>query len=271
MKYWILVAFSSVFLFACKSEFERIRTSNDPTLVLQKANEYYEGEEWLRAQTLYDIVIPYYRGKLEAEELFYRYAYTYYNLQDYILSSHYFTSFANSFINSPKREEAAFMSAYSEYLLSPIPALDQTYTQKAIESMQLFINRYPGSERVEECNRLIDELRLKLEEKAYKQGLLYFNIKQYVSAVTAFQNMLKDFPETKKAEEVHFLILKASFDYAENSVLEKREERLNQTLEHYQVFIRKHEKSKYRKRANEIKKETEKLLNDIRNGKGHQS
>lgn len=271
MKYWLFAAFSVVFLFACKSEFERIRTSNDPVKILEKANVLYEEEEWLKAQTLYDIVIPFYRGKVEAEDIFYKYAYTYYYLEDYILSAHYFNSFANSFINSANREEAAFMSAYSEYLMSPIPELDQTYTYKAIESLQLFVNRYPNSEKVSECNQLIDELRLKLEEKAYKQGVLYFNLRQYVSAVTSFQNMLKDFPETKKAEEIHYLILQASFDYAENSILEKREERLNETLEHFQVFTRKFPKSKYRKKANQIKKETEKLLKSIRNGKGHQS
>lgn len=265
MKFWLLFAFSTFFLFACKSEFERIRTSNDPVLILQKAESLYEEEEWLKAQTLYDIVIPYYRGKVEAEDLFYKYAYTYYNMGDYILSAHYFNSFANSFINSSKREEAAFMSAYSEYQMSPIAALDQTYTYKAIESLQLFINRYPNSERVATCNELIDELRLKLEEKSFKQGVLYFNIKQYVSAVTSFENMLKDFPETKRAEEVYFYILQASFNYAKNSVFEKREERLNETLDHYKVLKKKYPKSMYRKKANLINKETEKLLKDITN------
>ena len=269
MKFWLLIAFSTVFLFACKSEFERIRTSNDPEMILQQANKLYENEDWLKAQTLYDIVIPYYRGKTEAEDLFYKYAYTYYNLGDYILSAHYFNSFANSFINSSKREEAAFMSSYSEYEMSPIVALDQTYTHKAIESLQLFINRYPNSERVELSNRLIDELRLKLEEKAFQEGKLYFNIRQYVSAVTSFENMLKDFPETRRAEEVQFLILESSFEYAKNSVFEKREERLDKTLSYYDTFTVKYPKSKFTRSARQIKKETDKLLKTIENGKGY--
>ena len=266
MKFWFLTAFSLVFLLSCKSEFERIRTSNDPVTMLQRANEYYENEQWLKAQTLYDIVIPYYRGKQEADELFYKYAYTYYNLGDYVLAAHYFQSYANSFINSSKREEAAFMSAYSEYQMSPMVALDQSYTQKAIESLQLFINGYPGSSRVQQCNGLIDELRLKLEEKAYQQGMLYFNIKQYVSAVRSFENMLKDFPETQKAEEVRFLILKASYLYAENSIFEKREERLQETLSYYEVFTKKFPMSSYSRKAREIKKDTEKLIKSMQHG-----
>ena len=266
MKFNLLIAFSLVLFLSCKSEFERIRTSNDPVTMLQKADEYYAQEEWLKAQTLYDLIIPYYRGKQEADQLFYKYAYTYYEMGDYILAAHYFQSYANSFINNPKREEAAYMSAYSEYKLSPIVALDQSYTQKAIESLQVFINSYPNSPRVTTCNQLIDELRLKLEEKAYQQGILYFNIRQYVSAVTAFENMLKDFPESKRAEEVRFLILKASFLYAENSVFEKKEERLLETLGHYERFIKKFPKSQYNRKAREIKNDTEKLLKAVQNG-----
>jgi len=271
MKFQYLFAFSILLMFSCKSEFERIRTSNDPVKILQKADQLYEEESWLKAQTLYDIVIPYYRGKVEAEDLFYKYAYTYYNMRDYILSAHYFQSFANSFVNSAKREEAAFMSSYSEYQMSPIAALDQTYTEKAIESLQLFINTYPNSERIETCNKLIDELRLKLEEKAYQQGILYYNIKQYVSAVTSFENMLKDFPETKKAEELRYMIVKASYEYAKNSIYEKREERLEETLAHYNVFKKKYPRSKYSKKAREIKKETEKSLKSLEDGKGYKS
>ena len=42
------------------------------------------------------------------------------------------------------------------YLDSPDFTLDQDNTYKAIESLQLFINMYPKSERVSECNQLID-------------------------------------------------------------------------------------------------------------------
>jgi outer membrane protein assembly factor BamD len=269
MKFWYLIAFSIILTLSCKSEFERVRTSNDPVKILQEADEYYNGESWMRAQTLYDIVIPFYRGKVEAEDIFYKYAYTYYNQDDYILAAHYFQSFSNSFINSSKREEAAFMSAYSEYRMSPIAALDQSYTIKAIASLQSFINTYPNSSRVQNSNELIDELRLKLEEKAYKEGKLYYNIRQYVSAVSSFENMLKDFPETKRAEELRFLILSASFKYAENSIFEKREERLLETLEKYEIFKKKFPRSTYSRKANEIRKETQNLIKNLKNGKGH--
>ena len=65
-----------------------------------------------------------------------------------------FKNFSNTFPNSEYREESDFMTAYSNYQLSPTFRLDQTYTIKAIEGFQLFANTYPDSKRVEECNRL---------------------------------------------------------------------------------------------------------------------
>ncbi len=266
----IAVLFMAV-MNSCKSEFERVRTSNDPVLLLEQANKYYDSGKYLNAQTLYDIAIPYYRGKAESEDLFYRYAYTYYHTEDYILAAHYFKNFASSFINSSKREEAAYMSAYSEYLMSPIPALDQTYTHKAIESLQQFVNTYPNSDKLENCNKLLDELRLKLEAKSFSEGMLYFRTKQYVSAVTSFENMLNDFPESARAEEVRYLVVQASYLYAINSIYDKREERLGEAKTKFNAFVRRYPNSRFSSKINKIGLEIDKLLNNYKHGKGHQS
>ena len=148
------------------------------------------------------------------------------------------------------------MAAYSNYKMSPNFKLDQSYTVKAIEGMEQFINLYPGTERAEVANRLIDEMRRKLEQKSYEQGTLYYKIGQYQAAVISFQNTIKDFPESAKIEEIRFLILKSSYILASNSIYEKQEERFNETLDHYNVFIKKHPASKMLKEAKNIEKQT---------------
>jgi len=205
MKKSVLFLFIILSIFACKSEFESVRTSNDPERIYKKALEYYEEEDWLKAQTLLELSIPSYRGKTEAEDLFLKFAYTHYNNNEFILASHYFKNFATTFYNSEQKEEAEYMSAYSNYRMSPNPKLDQTYTMKAIEGLQLFINTHPESDRVETCNNLIDEMRKKLEVKAFQQGELYYNIGQYASAVKSFENMLVDYPESKDVEKVRYI------------------------------------------------------------------
>lgn len=245
-----------IFLTSCKSEFEALRTSNQPEKVYKAANKYYDQKEYDRAIALYDIVIQYYRGRQEAEDLFYKYAYAHYYQGDFILASTYFKNYSGTFSNSINKQEAEYMASYSNYKLSPNYKLDQSYTVKAIEGFEQFINLYPNTERAELANGLIDEMRRKLEIKSFAQGELYYKIGQYQAAVTSFQNTLKDFPESKKLEEIRFLILKSSFILASNSIYEKQVERYNETIVHYNTFIKKHPKSKWKKDANIIEKET---------------
>jgi outer membrane protein assembly factor BamD len=257
---FLLAIFS---LSACKSSFEKIRVSNDPELIYTTANKYFEEGKWLKAQSLYEIVIPFYRGKQEGEKLFFNYAYTHYNLGDYILANHYFKSFATTFYTSEYKEEASFMAAYSNYEISPNFRLDQSNSDKAIDEFQLFVNTYPNSERVTECNNLIDELRAKKEKKAFDECNLYYDLKQYQAAITSFDNMLKDYPETQRAEEVRYIILQSNFNLAKNSIFEKKLDRYNETLSLIEKFLKKYPKSTYRKEVRNLKKETEKAIKII--------
>ncbi len=252
-KLLISILFSFVLLISCRSAYEEIRTSNDPQRILTSANKYFEEGDFLKAQALYELAIPFFRGKKEAEDLFYNYSYTYYNLGQYTLASHYFNSFAKTFYNSPKKEEMAFMSAYANYELSPSYKLDQKPSRQAIEDLQAFINNYPSSPRVDQCNELIDELRLKLETKAFEKAKLYYQLKNYQSAMSSFENLLKDFPETKRREEINFLIIQSSYLLAKNSIYEKMEERLQNTIKKCNKFATKYPTSENLSELGDIK------------------
>ena len=227
----------------CKSVYEEVRASNDPVRILKTADDFFEKEEYYKAQTLYEQIIPFYRGKKEAEQLFYNYSYTYYHQDQFLLSAYYFNNFVSTFYNSDKREEMAYMSAYSNYLMSPNHKLDQTPSLQAIEELQNFINLYPNSPRVDECNELMDELRAKMEKKSYSQGKLYYDLKSYQSAVSSLENTLKDFPETDRAEEIRYLIIKSSEELARNSIYEKMQRRLEKTIDLCDAFKRKYPES----------------------------
>jgi outer membrane protein assembly factor BamD len=256
----LLLAGFVFFNLGCKSTFEKVRTSGDPELILNTAFESYEKGQYQRAQTLFDLVMNTLKGDNRAEKAFFYYAYTHYHLKQYLLAAYYFKNFSNTFLNSEYREEAAFMSAYSNYQLSPTYRLDQTNTIAAIEEFQLFVNLFPASKRVEECNKLIDELRRKLEEKAFFEGELYFNLRQYQSAVISFENLLRDYPESPDAERVRYLMAKSSFLLSENSIVEKKEERYNDTIKRTDDFLEKYSTGKYVKEVKQIRKDSETAL-----------
>jgi len=235
----LFLAFAVLAGTSCKSEFETVRTSGDVDLIYKTAEKMYKDQEYEKAQSLYELIIPAFRGRPELEEVYYKYALTYFHLDKFILASYYFKNFVNTFPNSTLKEEVSYMEAFSYYQLSPSYRLDQTNTEKAIDALQTFINTYPNSERVAKSNKYIDQLRKKLEIKALEGGKLYYDLKQYQSATQALTIMLKDYPETTNAEEVRYLIAKSAYNLAANSVYEKRAERYEEAVKYADAYLKK--------------------------------
>ncbi len=263
-----LIAYSFFILLlvaaGCKSQFEKISASNDTGKKYQEGIRLYNEKNYAKALILFDNLIQRYRGRAEAEDLAYYFAYTNYHLQDYTTARYQFKLFADSYPSSPKAEECRYMSAYCYYLESPKFSLDQENTRKAIEALQLFINLYPKSARVAEASKLIDNLRDKLELKSYANAKLYLNIGDYKSAVIAFRNTLRDYPDTKYAEEMEFLSLEAQNLYADNSIETKQEERFAELVSMCNEFIEKYPTSKHIKDTQNRKKQAEKDIVNIK-------
>jgi outer membrane protein assembly factor BamD len=264
----LVYIFISLFFLStgCKSEFERIRASGDTEKIYEQAMKFYEEKDYQKSQTLLELVISAYRGRPELEEIYFKYAYTYYYLERYLLAAYYFKNFSNTFSTSQQREEADFMTAYSNYQMSPKYRLDQTNTYKAIDEFQLFVNTYPQSERVEECNRLIDLLRSKLERKTFATGELYFDLRQYQAATQTFENLLKDYPDTRNAEQIRFMIVRSAYLLADNSIYEKRQERFRAASKYANDFLKKYNSSEYRKEVTDILNNTTAKLKELSNG-----
>ncbi len=244
------------------SKYQRLLKSTDHAKKLEMAVNYYEKQDYYRALQLFDEVIIVYRGKEQAEKIQYYYAYCYYGQGDYITASYHFKNFAKIYPNSKYAEESFYMSAYCKYLDSPTYSLDQSSTQEAIKEMQLFINFYPRSTRVAEANKLIDDLRLKLTNKAFEIAKLYYKTESYNAAQIAFTNILKDFPETSQREEIMYYIVKSDYDYAKNSIDSKKQERFRNVIEAYNNLISNFPDTKFKSDAESYYK---KALSNIEN------
>jgi outer membrane protein assembly factor BamD len=241
----------------CKSKFEKLQESNNNGKKYQEAIRLYNKGDYNKALILFDDLMQRYRGTKDAEDLAFYFANTNYKLRDYATARYQFKTFADTYPNSPKAEEARFLSAYCYYQESPNFTLDQQNTLRAIESLQLFINLYPKSERVTEASKLINDLRDKLEKKSYANARLYFDIEDYKSAVIAFKNSLREFPDTKYAEEMQYLMVKSQQLYAQKSLETKQEERFLEVIGYANEFEEAYPTSKYLKEVQSIKKRSE--------------
>lgn len=263
MKNFIITILSSILLISC-SKYQRLLKSSDVELKYEGAVKYYAEEEYNKAFPLLEEILPLYRGSDKSEELNFYYAYCNYYLNDFILAGYHFQKFYNIFPLSERAEDAMFMSAYCYYLISPVYTLDQSNTYEAIEEFQKFGKNYPTSELSDSALVLMNNLLYKLEIKSYENAKLHFTTENYKAAIVAFDNFLKDYPNTEYDEEVNFYVLKSSFLLAKNSVNKKKEERINNTIDAYYNFVDNFDDEKYLKESenmyDQILKEREKLI-----------
>jgi outer membrane protein assembly factor BamD len=265
MKFRLLGVSLFIILLTGCSEFQKVLKTQDPELWYKTAMELYEQKEYNKASMLLSDLVNIYKGTDKAETITYVYANCLLNMRDYVMAGHYYREFVKTFPSSQLVEECQFQSAYCYYKLSPNPRLDQTDTENAINEFQLFVNMFPDSPKVEDATRLMDELRNKLVEKAYLSAKLYFDLGTYMgnnykAAVITAQNTLKEFPDTKYREELSFLILESKFIQAVNSIEEKKEQRVRDTIDEYYSFINEFPNSKYLKKAERILQQSEDML-----------
>lgn len=254
----IFIVLLTLGLFACNG-FNKVLKSSDYELKFTKAIEYYNKGNYTQSLTLLEELIPVFKGTEKAEQVYYYYTYCHYYLGDYALAGFHFRTFYRAFNNSPHAEECAYMNAYCYYLSSPRYSLDQSDTKNAIQEMQNYVNEFPESKRIDTCNLLIDKLRGKLERKAYEIAKAYYFRSDWKASTPAFENFIKDFPESSHLEEVSFLIIKSWYLLAKNSIESKKPERLEKSMENYLKFVDLHPQSPYMKEAEGIYLECQRL------------
>ena len=224
-------------MFTSCSEFRQLQKTDDWRAKYDGAMRYYEEGDYYRAIALFEEILPVTRGKAEGEQAQFYYAYAHYNDNQFILSSHYFKNFYETYSRSPLANEAQFMYAYSLYQSSPDFNLDQTSTKEAIAAFQVFINRNRDSKYVTEANQILNELQVKLETKDYHSAKLYHKIGLLTSAITAFDNFAINYPDSRFNQELQYLKIESTFLMAQQSIPSKQEERYRNVVELYEEYI----------------------------------
>ena len=257
--------FIALAIFSSCGGFEKIRKSSDVNYKLTKANEYYASKDYHHANELYKELLPIMKSTRNYEALYFKYAYTFFYLKDYIEASYFFKNFTETFPNSKDAEESEYMSAYCLFRYAPKYTLDQTNSMKALEALQTFTSRYPTSKKIPEANKLIDESRRKLELKQADAAKLYYNINQFKAATVAYKSVMRNYPESNNGDLYQYMIVKSMFKYAKASVADKQEERYASAISAYNELKENYPQSKYIADADKIYTEADNNVKKLRN------
>lgn len=264
-----------LFLLVSCNSYNKLLKSSDYDYKYEAAKEYYTSGKYERAIVLLDELIVILKGTDKAEESLYMLGMSYYGQGDYETASHYFISYYNNYPRGIYTEEARFYTGKTLYMAVPEPRLDQSSTIKAIQELQMFLEYYPESERKELVHEMLYELQNNLAEKEYESAKLYFNLGPYMgnfsqnsgnnyeACVITAQNAIKDYPYCKQREDLAFLILRAKYEMAIQSVTEKKEDRMRDALDEYYAFKNDYPESKHASEVEKIYRRISKKGGDV--------
>lgn len=245
--------------------YNQLLKSQDSELKYKAAMQYYEQKDYKKTIRLLEDISSLYKGTEKSENLLYVLSSSYFQRKDYIASAHYYKLYVNTYMRGKHYAECLFMLAYSEYMESPEPELDQRPTLKAIEHFQLFIEQFPYNEQVEQAKAMQKELYDKLAEREYLNAKLYYNLgdyrgNNYRAAIVTAQNAMNDYPDSKYIEELAFIIVKSKYHEAIKSVQEKILDRSEDARDECYYFLQEHPESKYVKDAKKMAEHLQKII-----------
>ena len=241
-----------VFVLTSCSSYQKALKSEDVAVKYAEAEKMYEKGKYSKAIRLFEQMATTFRGKPQAEKMYYMFSQSYYKTKQYYLAGYQFESFVSGYPKSEKIEEAAYLGAKSYSMLSPVYSIDQTDTFKAIDKLQAFIDRFPDSQYLAEANVTIKALREKIEKKVFENAKQYNKIADYKSALIALDNFISDYPGTPYKEEALYYKLDSAYKLAVNSVPSKMEERLNNAKTAYSSLVKFNASTDYKGKADDM-------------------
>lgn len=258
----------SLLLTSC-SEYQKVLNKGTVEKQYAMAVKMYETKKFNKALNLFEKVIPSYRSKPQMERIQFMVAQSNFNTKNYDLAGYYFERFTQNYPKSSKREDAAYLSAYAYMLASPVFSLDQSDTYKGLNGFQSFIDMYPDSKRLADANKYYQEIRYKLQKKAFEIAKVYYTTaetdsRNYRAAIVAFDNLLSDYLGSEFKEEALYYRLKAAHDLAVKSTVRRKGLRLKEAVKAYEKLKRNFPESKYLKDSDKmlanIEKEQKQLI-----------
>lgn len=244
----IILALLLLLTWGCSSSLDTTNMNHEERLAY--AIKLYDQEDYDDAINELQALILQYPGSAIIDDSQYYLALSRYKRGEYILAAFEFSRLIRNISASEYLPQAQFMLAECYYELSPNVNLDQTYSKKAIEEYQAFIDFFPLNEKVFEAEKKISELNNKLARKEFEIAVIYEKLEYYSASLKYYDNVLEIYHDTQYAP----LAL-----YNKIFILEQRNQN-GKAIEEAAKFIDKYPDHKNFNEVKEFKDNLEKKL-----------
>jgi outer membrane protein assembly factor BamD len=229
----------------------------------EKAMKYYNNKAYLSAARIFEELYPLSIGTPLGDTILFLFADSYYQNHDYQMAAFHFRDYTRKYPGSERTELAALNAVKAMYYNSPDYNLDQLVTNMAIDEINLFIQQYPYSKYIEECNEILDEMREKLAKKDMELVRMYFDIGYYEATQITAQNFLKTYSSSKYAPEVLYLLIKNNYDFARKSVDNKKYNRYKECLDAFETMQNQYPENHFLAESKKIATEVENQIKKL--------
>jgi len=186
-----------VILTGCSASVDTINLG--PEERLKYAISLYNDEDYQEALNEFQNVVLQFPGNAVVDDAQFYLAMTRFKREEFILAGFEFSKLVKNMAASEFVPEAQYMLSESYYQLSPPYTLDQTYTRKAVEEFQAFIDFFPTNAKVPDAEKKITELNTKLAQKEYNNAVIYEKMEYYNAALIYYNNVTENYHDTRFA------------------------------------------------------------------------
>lgn len=248
----LLLVLAAALWAGCKSQYEMLLSGNDIPAKYKAAFEYFNTKKYKKAASMFESLSLLTSGMPQDDTVRYYWALSNYNYKDFTTAEANFKSFIDLYPRSPFTPEARFLKVDCMYRDTYRYELDQSPTNLAIIAISEYVLEYPDNEHRETCQKMLDDLKARLDTKAFEAARLYYKMEDYIASRTAFKNILKDNADNIYREQILYYIAKSNYKYAHNSVASKQKERYMEFTDSYFNFIGEYPDSDLRKELDQL-------------------
>ncbi len=173
-------------LFACSSNNMNRMSAKEKW---DKAEQFFSQKKYHKAALLYEQIVLERNSSYTADSQ-YKLAESYYLQEKYAEAITEYQLLQSLFPDYKNIASAQFMIGVCNYHLALSPHYTQDESNKSIEAMQIFIDKYPNDTRINEAYQYIQKSQQKLIEKKYLAGYIYYKIDDYSSAILYFNEII---------------------------------------------------------------------------------